>query len=283
MGPQLYRCGNSGTLRHLRRPNQASMGPQLYRCGNKSRVRIMGRPSTLQWGRNFIVAETCLDGFVLRLGVVASMGPQLYRCGNHLLQHRLSSLKLMLQWGRNFIVAETSVIIRVGIQWGLASMGPQLYRCGNWRLTRHWCSHGTRFNGAATLSLRKLPSAFRTNFILRLASMGPQLYRCGNVSGDRKDSRGIWLQWGRNFIVAETRVFSRSRWSWTGGFNGAATLSLRKPASSAAAAGHGQVASMGPQLYRCGNSILCRDCAAPFRPLQWGRNFIVAETSVGQG
>ena len=134
------------------------------------------------------------------------------------------------------------------------------------------------FNGAATLSLRKLSSML----------LSP--------------SRILSLQWGRNFIVAETA------WQWPrvassdAGFNGAATLSLRKrsdspesmrrhnPSFNGAATlslrkpsvhiRHGDVckgfngaatlslrkrvwpqgllggvnlASMGPQLYRCGN------------------------------
>ena len=40
-------------------PHDASMGPQLYRCGNDSSVgSVIGLYSALQWGRNFIVAET---------------------------------------------------------------------------------------------------------------------------------------------------------------------------------------------------------------------------------
>ena len=61
-----------------------------------------------------------------------------------------------------------------------ASMGPQLYRCGNEpTLTRR--SNGVKsFNGAATLSLRKCRADYR-----------------------RRVSGLSWLQWGRNFIVAE--------------------------------------------------------------------------------
>ena len=34
------------------------MGPQLYRCGNEEQVRELKlQVLTLQWGRNFIVAE----------------------------------------------------------------------------------------------------------------------------------------------------------------------------------------------------------------------------------
>ena len=110
-------------------------------------------------------------------------------------------------------------------------MGPQLYRCGN--------------IAAALQGLRQLA-----------ASMGPQLYRCGNsatapeTTGSRSCFNGAAtlslrksatpsitttasapLQWGRNFIVAE---ISHSQHHY-----------------------HGQrTASMGPQLYRCGNQPL---------------------------
>ena len=36
-------------------------------------------------------------------------------------------------------------------------------------------------------------------------------------------------------------------------------------------------ASMGPQLYRCGNHKHTDDCNGDQAGLQWGRNFIVAE------
>ena len=103
------------------------------------------------------------------------------------------------------------------------------------------------------------------------------------------------LQWGRNFIVAETYrtctpTSQQPRFNGAAtlslrklrephaphvvtvyGFNGAATLSLRKLATLDSLLGGG-VASMGPQLYRCGNN---EQGQAPMAPtsLQWGRNF----------
>ena len=108
MGPQLYRCGNSTfSCLGLQVGLLASMGPQLYRCGN---CQIIGMQCilfrSLQWGRNFIVAERCQQsraaallwsfngaatvslrkyaGHVCQdvLRSQTSMGPQLYRCGN---------------------------------------------------------------------------------------------------------------------------------------------------------------------------------------------------------
>ena len=109
----------------------------------------------LQWGRNFIVAEIGHNRHCHAGRVPASMGPQLYRCGNEVVQCGGVGAVAMLQWGRNFIVAEI-----------LTSEGS--------KFPPYFC-----FNGAATLSLRKC--GMFGNFV-----------------------PGGWaLQWGRNFIVAE--------------------------------------------------------------------------------
>ena len=158
MGPQLYRCGNMSVLVLALNSCTASMGPQLYRCGNMLRpsptCELLSR--TLQWGRNFIVAEMLDCGikryasspklqwgrnFIVaeiagnrrRLWLIsnASMGPQLYRCGNALPGFACPCGSNRLQWGRNFIVAEIC---------GRYATGPP---------------RSASFNGAATLSLRK--------------------------------------------------------------------------------------------------------------------------------
>ena len=84
MGPQLYRCGNfSSSQLAIACLRGASMGPQLYRCGNKGGGEaIFLNTFSLQWGRNFIVAETSRDKGMIAVPMEASMGPQLYRCGN---------------------------------------------------------------------------------------------------------------------------------------------------------------------------------------------------------
>ena len=83
------------------------------------------------------------------------------------------------------------------------------------------------------------------------------------------------LQWGRNFIVAEMSSSLRMQPAAPPRFNGAATLSLRK------SGWWGNwlsllKASMGPQLYRCGNNPADANDVITHL-LQWGRNFIVAE------
>ena len=136
-------------------------------------------PFGLQWGRNFIVAE-------IESGTASN------------------SLPTWLQWSRNFIVAEMQKEHqRTGSQI-CASMGPQLYRCGNGQ---------TAGRPHSDIHASMGPQLYRCgNFVHGLgydagygASMGPQLYRCGNLSGNATTGwQGTWLQWGRNFIVAET-------------------------------------------------------------------------------
>ena len=180
------------------------MGPQLYRCGNPEPTCGLCSFSKLQWGRNFIVAETLVPTWPACTVPPASMGPQLYRCGNMSLEREASTRESSLQWGRNFIVAETrgsrsgplehthasmgpqlyrcgnhSQVVRLVGRLG-ASMGPQLYRCGNWTRSVRLQARVCCFNGAATLSLRKQQELITASADLTA------------------------LQWGRNFIVAET-------------------------------------------------------------------------------
>ena len=178
--------------------------------------------------------------------------------------------------GRNFIVAEMrlrDVPLMLGV---IASMGPQLYRRGNGALALGLVPGNRCFNGAATLSLRKLCIVFASK------------------------STTYLLQWGRNFIVAEILQIASLGCSIMHSFNGAAILSLRKWNLLRRARGVTLEASMGPQLYRCGNGsahflvgLLIGASMGPqlYRcgnlsigivvyqliTLQWGRNFIVAE------
>ena len=158
---------------------------------------------TLQWGRNFIVAEICQN--VVR-----------YCCS------------AWLQWGRNFIVAEIRLPWPGTSSGGSASMGPQLYRCGN--------------------------SLWYTILVYQdLASMGPQLYRCGNVAEIRHLREDIdMLQWGRNFIVAEIRHHAR-HWNANFGLQWGRNFIVAEMRSRPPEPQADSPASMGPQLYRCGN------------------------------
>ena len=138
-----------------------------------------------------------------------------------------------------------------------ASMGPQLYRCGNTSIGNIECRD------------------------MALASMGPQLYRCGNFAGKRKRAENPSC-----FNGAATLSLRKCEWATlinsgrNRGFNGAATLSLRKCLkiqilnSSA-----DSICFNGAATLSLRKSIVLLDEINTLSPLQWGRNFIVAEIS----
>ena len=174
--------------------------------------------------RKFLVHVRPVQPFVL-----ASMGPQLYRCGKLSFSNFHLAASSMLQWGRNFIVAEIHQT--------------------NIPLT----SHMSCFNGAATLSLRKFGQPL-CRYCLVCASMGPQLYRCGNsqLEVSRKESQQASM--GPQLYRCGNSPFAAAAGLMDLGFNGAATLSLRKSTTDP---------NTRPLVIK----------------LQWGRNFIVAEMS----
>ena len=138
----------------------------------------------LQWGRNFIVAETFVPFFVV------------------------SFIVSLLQWGRNFIVAEIPDVGRVygSIKSfnGAATLSlRRLVAVSKELVTLR------SFNGAATLSLRRRDKRLAGDVQTGRASMGPQLYRCGDPIPETMSPvmPCLKLQWGRNFIVAETSSF----------------------------------------------------------------------------
>ena len=158
-------------------------------------------------------------------------------------------------------------------------MGPQLYRCGN-RLRRcllasKWqCFNGAAtlslrkqpddpagsppdhsFNGAATLSLRKLHAEEELPIRFRVLQWGRNFIVAETVYAAKYGRMEIKLQWGRNFIVAETRMlnqFSAIIYMLQWGRNFIVAETRPRPARASG----GSVASMGPQLYRCGNGTL---------------------------
>ena len=131
MGPQLYRCGNSAS-----NPEPPSYNLRFNGAATLSlrKFPTIGQPGTsrvsLQWGRNFIVAE---------------------------IPKRLlaAHFYVLLQWGRNFIVAEISFTLAEiqgsdGLQWGRNFIVAEIRTTKSRIATKPAC-----FNGAATLSLRK--------------------------------------------------------------------------------------------------------------------------------
>ena len=84
--------------------------------------------------------------------------------------------------------------------------------------------------------------------------MGPQLYRCGNHWHSRYDP-GVSpvLQWGRNFIVAETRAYGIDAQAGTGTLQWGRNFIVAETLKVSFSVWLFRIASMGPQLYRCGN------------------------------
>ena len=83
--------------------------------------------------------------------------------------------------------------------------------------------------------------------------MGPQLYRCGNT-------RTHWVQRTSRVRFNGAATLSLRKYPYRDWknvesvrFNGAATLSLRKSGGTPMSMETQAEASMGPQLYRCGN------------------------------
>ena len=235
----------------------------------------------LQWGRNFIVAEIRTVFQATAMHGQASMGPQLYRCGNPLTRQFAAAPRTCFN-GAATLSLRKCRCVRPVFRGRACFNGAATLSLRKWKVCRCSLQAMPRFNGAATLSLRKSSrrKAGRSKHVL--ASMGPQLYRCGNsasnpeppsynlrfngaatlslrkfptIWSETQNTSRVSLQWGRNFIVAETgslRVcLPRSSMFC---FNGAATLSLRKPAFT-----------------------LTPSFIAVYAVLQWGRNFIVAE------
>ena len=279
MGPQLYRCGNSRacrTLPHRRRCFNGAATLSLRKLESLGYAKADG--GTLQWGRNFIVAETHGAGrrsahqssrfngaatLSLRKrpvgvqemadGLAASMGPQLYRCGNTAPRSMIWLRIRALQWGRNFIVAETK-------------------RAPLCQTTYHLLQWGRNFIVAETGILGELGG------LVHQLQWGRNFIVAETPQYAAYSTEVTLLQWGRNFIVAETPdltlqspLFEKLQWGRN--FIVAETR-------AGAAVGRGPApASMGPQLYRCGNTVHSSPGSTAGMLLQWGRNFIVAETS----
>ena len=204
MGPQLYRCGNQEREPHPGQRDTASMGPQLYRCGNSDTTDMeITAVTKLQWGRNFIVAETqyreynnhyrniCFNGAAtlslrkLVVDIESHAESQQLQWGRnfivaetyHIFQYTPSSHPL--QWGRNFIVAETTCTIIIyntmcTLQWGRNFIVAETYA------THPAAKHPTPLQWGRNFIVAETEPRPHLPLNLHYASMGPQLYRCGN-------------------------------------------------------------------------------------------------------
>ena len=234
----------------------------------------------LQWGRNLFVAECNCWVYAKLVQYVASMGPQLVRCG-------------------------MSIPSRVSGSMFCASMGPQLVRCGmkivgnstlDYYRTLQWgrnlfvaeCPPGVcqdrdfrPLQWGRNLFVAEWVSAPINAMKTRPASMGPQLVRCGMQRPIGKRLDELLLQWGRNLFVAECAGHDAADYVRLC-FNGAATCSLRNARRQHNNREFGSIASMGPQLVRCGMGDMDAIIKAA-KKLQWGRNLFVAECYTVQG
>ena len=134
---------------------------------------------SLQWGRNFRVAERWADETSSWSESVLQWGRN-FRVAERAQRLYLSDLLCTpLQWGRNFRVAESSI----------SAMPASAPGC---------------FNGAATLGLRKVPQV-RMGIQLRGKLQWGRNFRVAESYCEMPEV-GMYprLQWGRNFRVAES-------------------------------------------------------------------------------
>ena len=108
------------------------------------------------------------------------------------------------------------------------------------------------FNGAATLSLRKNLWCRGLDELLCCFNGAATLSLRKLVAISRRRARVVVLQWGRNFIVAETRRNNAHHWRKCAASMGPQLYRCGNGAADQKDAGK-LLASMGPQLYRCGN------------------------------
>ena len=159
----------------------------------------------------------------------------------------------LLQWGHNFTVVEIAVdawMFSPGHAGFNGATTLQLWKLkffGFFRVLSSWLQWGHNFT-VVEISIKR-GGSFRWTF----ASMGPQLYSCGNDTteydsnmSDLSFNGATTLQlWKCGYGTYITTV-SKS-------FNGATTLQLWKSHAVRKQVFIILDASMGPQLYSCGN------------------------------
>ena len=308
MGPQLVRCGKTSPRSSAApAPTRLQWGRNLFvaervsmimlarsvSCGFNGaatcslRKGVQGSPMStfrgvLQWGRNLFVAERRVLAAGGGRPDNASMGPQLVRCGKRhprpgQAQRAWASMGPQLVRCGKILKPTGSLILNI------ASMGPQLVRCGK------------DGGGAADADDVPLLQWGRNLFVAEralpggggagrgAASMGPQLVRCGKRAtwwsstrpttrfngaatcslrkgADRFVStiRNVKLQWGRNLFVAESDL-ARLLVDVAGVASmGPQLVRCGKTPGGTVGIGKQPVASMGPQLVRCGKPLQAR-------------------------
>ena len=225
MGPRLRSRGISRPRSRFATSSRASMGPRLRSRGIVNVIWWMISRRTLQWGRDFAVAESSKWYRYIRPAFMLQWGRDFAVAESGRLS--LESFRSWtLQWGRDFAVAESSR--DAGRDWPhRASMGPRLRSRGIAVRSEVSTVMAQCFNGAATSQSRNRGTD-GAGAERRDASMGPRLRSRGICRslpaaacrvrasmGPRLRSRGIAgrqilmlrkarLQWGRDFAVAES-------------------------------------------------------------------------------
>ena len=106
--------------------------------------------------------------------------------------------------------------------------------------------------------------------------MGPQFYRCGNAEQDALHTDDMAASMGPQLYRCGNRHATRGIGGSLQGFNGAATLSLRKLEQGHASIVRGGMLQWGRNFIVVETGL--EDWITPKQAaLQWGRNFIVAE------
>ena len=254
MGPQLFSCGNDAVHAPFVELNETSMGPQLFSCGNQRiRTRSVRSVTVLQWGRSFSAAE------IKRAWSVAIIPDENF--------NGAAAFQLRKSFGRSRRTDPSSPDFNGAAAFQLrkfprfefrgqqlcgTSMGPQLFSCGN----------------ASSPAPCACPCA---------ASMGPQLFSCGNLGGFGSRQHAIAASMGPQLFSCGNRHCLPWMKCAPRCFNGAAAFQLRKYTIMArialadiplqwgrsfsaaeidtptAAPTLANQASMGPQLFSCGN------------------------------
>ena len=184
------------------------------------------------------------------------MGPRLFRRGNR--KRKITSWpQSMLQWGHVFSDVEIQFRELSGektslLQWGHVFSDVEIIGF----LTRSRMRL-RRFNGATSFQTWKLETKKPSCLVIVIASMGPRLFRRGNRIYVSTSRRGrISLQWGHVFSDVEMTNYASP-------VNNGMTLQWGHVFSDVEMfvvppENQGQtVASMGPRLFRRGNTPAC--------------------------
>ncbi len=205
-------------------------------------------PQHTRCGKNVMLADAAH-------AMAASMGPQHTRCGKAPQTNSRRKRWPQLQWGRNILVAERAMkssgkeSSRGELQWGrniLVAERPHGLLPTTLSTTLQW---------GRNILVAESPRRRAGKMGPVLASMGPQHTRCGKLGSSQDCASGLVC------------------------FNGAATYSLRKAASS-------NRTSLSNSRLQWGRNILVAESLMVLLVklviplLQWGRNILVAESTL---